>query len=78
MQMLILLVVAFTTGCLLIVTVRIINKYWCNSRRRACQSAHRRRANRSDHYITSIMGGIASPRVLPQSEMPVQQEEILL
>ena len=77
-QMLILLVVAFTTGCLLVATVRIINKYWCNSRRRARQSVHRRRASRSDHYITSIMGGVTPPRVLPQSEMPVQQEEILL
>ena len=76
-QMLILLVVAFSTGCLLIATIRIINKYWCNSRRRACQTAHRRRVNRSDHYVTSIMGRVAPPRVLPQGDMPVQ-EEILL
>ena len=77
-QMLILLVVAFITGCLLVATVRIINKYWCNSRRRAHQSASCRRTNRSDHYVTLIMGGITPPRVLPQGEMPVQLEEILL
>ena len=77
-QMLILLVVAFTTGCLLVTTVRIVNKYWCNSRRRARQSASRRRMNRSDHYITSIVGGMTPPRVLPQGAMPIQQEEILL
>ena len=78
MQLIILLVVAFSTGCLLVVTIRIINKYWCNLRRRARQTAHRRRVNRSDHYVTSIMGGVTPPRVLPQGEMPAYQKEILL
>ena len=77
-QMLILLVVAFSTGCLLVATIRIINKYWCKSRRRAHQAAHRRRVNRSDHYVTSIMGRDTPPRVLPPGEVPVHQEEILL
>ena len=78
MQMLILLFVAFITGCLLVATVWIINKYWCNSRRRILQSASSRRTNRSDHYVTSIMAGITPPRVLPQGAMPIQPEEILL
>ena len=34
MQMLILLFSAFTVGCLLMITVRAINKYWCSLRRR--------------------------------------------
>ena len=33
-QILILLVAAFTVGCLLMITVRAINKYWCSLRRR--------------------------------------------
>ena len=33
-QMLILLFAAFTVGCLLIITVRAINKYWCSLGRR--------------------------------------------
>ena len=33
-QMLILLVAAFIVGCLLMITVRTINKYWCTLRRR--------------------------------------------
>ena len=35
-----------------------------------------RRSNRSDHYITSIIGGIAPPRIVQQHPVPVQQEEI--
>ena len=34
MQMLILLFSAFTVGCLLMITVRAINKYWCSVGRR--------------------------------------------
>ena len=77
-HMLILLFAAFVTGCLLIITVRTVNKYWCSSRRRVSQSTPNRRTNRSDHYITSIIGGITPPRTLIQGAMPVQQEEILL
>ena len=77
-QMFILLVIAFTTGCLLVATLRIVNKYWCNSGRRTRQFASCRRTNRSDHYVTSIMGGMTPPRVLPQGAIPIQQEEILL
>ena len=78
-QLLVLLVIAFATGCLLIATIRIINKYWCRlRRRRARYSVSQRRTNRSDHFVTSIMGGVAPPRALPQGEMPAYQEEILL
>ena len=34
MQMLILLFVAFAVGCLLVISVRAINKYWCSLRRK--------------------------------------------
>ena len=78
-QLLILLVVAFSTGCLLVATIRIINKYWCKlRRRRAHYSTSQRRTNRSDHFVTSIMGGVTPPRVLLRGEMPAYQEEILL
>ena len=62
MQMLILLFAAFTVGCLLIITVRAINKYWCSLR--------------SDHYVTSIIGGITPPRIVQSHSVPLQQEEI--
>ena len=64
MQMLILLFVAVAVGCLLVLTVRAVNKYWCSSRkRRVFRSIPERRSNRSDHYITSIIGGIAPPEL---------------
>ena len=64
MQMLILLFVAFAVGCLLVISVRAINKYWCSSRRRRVfRPIPERRSNRSDHYITSIIGGIPPPRI---------------
>ena len=76
-QMLILLVVAFTVGCLLVITVRAINKYWCPlRRRRVFRSIPERRSNRSDHYVTSIIGGITPLRTVQQHPVPVQQEEI--
>ena len=63
MQMLILLFVAFAVRCLLVVSVRAINKYWCSSRRRRVfRPVPERRSNRSDHYVTSIIGGITPPR----------------
>ena len=63
MQMLILLFVAFAVGCLLAVSVRAINKYWCSSRRRRVfRPIPERRSNRSDHYVTSIIGGITPPQ----------------
>ena len=65
-QMLILLVAAFTVGCLLMISVRAINKYWCPSRRRRIfRPIPERRSNRSDHYVTSIIGGIAPSRSVP-------------
>ena len=77
MQMLILLFVAFAVGCLLIISVRAINKYWCPSRRRRVfWSIPETRSNRSDHYVTSIVGGITPPRIVQQNPVPVQQEEI--
>ena len=76
--MLILLSIAIIVGCLLIVTVRSIDRYWCPPRRRVFRPIPQRRPNRSDHYVTSIMGGIAPPRAVSQGEIPVQQEEIQL
>ena len=76
MQMLILLFVAFAVGCLLIISVRAINKDWCSLGRRVFRPIPERRSNRSDHYITSIIGGIAPPRIVQQCPVPVQQEEI--
>ena len=77
MQMLILLFVAVAVGCLLVLTVRAVNKYWCSSRRRRVfRPIPERRSNRSDHYITSIIGGIAPPRIVQQRPVSVQQEEI--
>ena len=76
-QILILLVVAFIVGCLFMVSVRAINKYWCTlGRRRVSRPIPERWSNRSDHYVTSIIGGIAPPRVAQQCPVPVQQEEI--
>ena len=77
MQMLILLLVAVAVGCLLVLTVRAVSKYWCSSRRRRVfRPILERRSNRSDHYITSIIGGIAPPRIVQQRPVSVQQEEI--
>ena len=77
MQMLILLFVAIAVGCLLVLTVRAVNKYLCSSRRRRVfRPIPERRSNRSDHYVTSIIGGIAPPRIVQQRPVPVQQEEI--
>ena len=62
-QMLILLVAAFTVGCLLVITVRAINKYWCSlRRRRVSRPIPERWSNRSDHYVTSIIGGIETSK----------------
>ena len=77
MQMLILLFAAFAFGCLLIISVRAINKYWCSlRRRRVSRSIPERWSNRSDHYVTSIIGGIAPPRIVQQRPVPIKQEEI--
>ena len=77
MQMLILLFVAFAVGCLLVISVRAINKYWCSPRRRRVfRPIPEGRSNRSDHYVTSIIGEIAPPRIVQQHPVPVQQEEI--
>ena len=77
MQMLILLFVAVAVGCLLVLTVRAINKYWCSSRRRRVfRPIPERRSYRSDHYVTSIIGGVAPPRIVQQCPIAVQQEEI--
>ena len=44
MQMLILLFVAIAVGCLLVLTVRAVNKYWCSSRRRVFRPIPERRS----------------------------------
>ena len=77
-KLVIFLTVAFLTGCLLVTTLRTINKYWCRVRRRARYSVSRGRTNRSDHFVTSVVGGISPPRALPQGKMPAYQEEIFL
>ena len=54
-----------------------MNKYWCSlRRRRVFRPIPERRSNRSDHYVTSIIGGIAPPRIVQQRPVPIQQEEI--
>ena len=78
MHIIILLVAAFIVECLLMISVRAINKYWCPSRRRIFRPIPERRSNRSDHYVTSIIGGITPSRSVPQCPVPVQQEEILI
>ena len=79
MEMLILLFASFTFGCLLIISVRAINKYWCSlRRRRVFRPVPERWSNRSEHYVTSIIGGITPPRIPQQCPIPVQQEEILI
>ena len=77
-KLIIFLVVAFLTGCLLVTTLRIVDKYWCRARRRARYSVSRGRTNRSDYFVTSVVGGVSPPRALPQGEIPAYQEEILL
>ena len=74
--MLVLLAIAIVVGCLLVITARSINRYWCPPRRRVRRTNFSRRLNRSDHYVTSIFGGIAPPRTVSQGEIPVQQELI--
>ena len=75
LQMLLMLLVAVIIGCLLVLTVRAVNKYWCSFRRRVFRPIPERRTNRSDHYITSIIGGIAPPGIVQQCPVSVQQEE---
>ena len=71
LQMLILVFVAFAVGCLLIISARASLR-----RRRVFRPIPERRSNRSDHYVTSIIGGKAPPRIVQQRPVPVQQEEI--
>ena len=67
MQMLVLLFAAFAFGCLLIISVRAMNKYWCSlRRRRVSRPIPERWSNRSDHYVTSIIGGIVPLRTVQQ------------
>ena len=71
-HILILLVAAFTVGCLLMISVRAINRYCCSlRRRRVFRPVPERRSNRSDHYVTSIIGGIIPPRVPQRCPIPV-------
>ena len=57
----------------MLLIIRAINKYWCPSRRRRVfRPIPERRSNRSDHYVTSIIGGITPPRVVQQCPIPVQ------
>ena len=77
LQMLLMLLLAVIIGCLLVLTVRAVNRYWCSLRRRRFfRTIPERRSNRSDHYVTSIIGGITPPRIPQQCAIPVQQEEI--
>ena len=77
LQMVLMLAIAIVIGCLLVLAVRAVNKYWCPSRRRRVfRPIPERRSNRSDHYVTSIIGGLTPPRFTHQCPNPVQQEEI--
>ena len=70
-QMIILVVVALVTGCLLVITVRAVDRYWChppsNTHRRNAQ----RRLSQTDHFVTSMVGGIVSTRAHIQGQNPV-------
>ena len=61
-QMIILIVVALVTGCILVITVRVINRYWCSSPRNTHRRNAQRRPSHSDHFVTSMVGGIVSTR----------------
>ena len=70
-HMIILVVVALVTGCLLVITVRIIDRHWCNPPRNTHQRIAQRRLSQSDHYITSMVGGVVSTRTHIQGQNPV-------
>ena len=59
-QMIILVVVAFITGCILVITVRVVDRYWCNPPRNTHRRVAQRRLSQSDHFVTSMVGGIVS------------------
>ena len=61
-QIFILVIVALVTGCLLVVTVRVVDKYWCITPRYAHRRNAQRRLSQSDHFVTSMVGGIVSTR----------------
>ena len=66
--MVILIGVALVTGCLLVVTVRIVNKYWYSSPITAHRRIAQRRPSLSDHYVTSMIGGAVSTRTHTQGQ----------
>ena len=68
MQMVIMVVVALVTGCLLVITVRVINKYWCKSPNTAHRRFAQRRPPQSDHYVASMIGGVVSTRTHIQGQ----------
>ena len=70
-QMIILVVVALVTGCLLVITVRAIDRYWCNPPDNTHRRNAQRRPSRSDQFVTSMVGGIVSTRTHAQSQNPV-------
>ena len=61
-RIIIVVMVAIATGCLLVITIRVVDRYWCkppgNTHRRIAQ----RRLSQSDHFVTSMVGGIVSTR----------------
>ena len=69
--MIILVVVALVTGCLLVITVRIIDRHWCNPPNNTHQRIAQRRQSQSDHFVTSMVGGIVSTRAHIQGQNPV-------
>ena len=67
-HMIILVAVALVTGCLLVITVRVIDRHWCNPPRNTHLRNAQRRPSQSDHFITSMVGGIVSTRAHIQSQ----------
>ena len=61
-QIIILVMVAIVTGCLLVVTVRVVDRYWCKPPRNTHRRIAQRRPSQSDHFVTSMAGGIVSTR----------------
>ena len=70
-HMIILVVVAIVTGCLLVITVRVVDRYWCNPPRGTHRRNAQRRPSQSDHFVTSMVGGIVSTRTHIQGQNPV-------
>ena len=85
-QMLILLVAAFIVGCLLMISVRAINKYWCPLRRRRvfrpiykARHAHKRLYTVLPKYSKiQVLPGITSCRLVKYNKQAIELNSLLL